>query len=170
MKARPHVPGRRLPAGGAGLGYARGLTLFLLALTGFAQMPIFKRYYIADIPGFGWLAAFYTTHWLHYLGAALILAISAFFAADYLLVRGRYRRITASGAVRGLLLAGIMASGGLLVVRNSLFVPFAPQAVTAMLLLHLGLSLLFLFFALYCSIRRLPYTVPRQQMPAGSRR
>jgi len=28
-------------------------TTFLLVLTGFGQMPIFKRYYIADIPGLG---------------------------------------------------------------------------------------------------------------------
>ena len=31
-------------------------TVFFLTLTGFGQMPIFKRYYIADIPGLGWLA------------------------------------------------------------------------------------------------------------------
>ena len=30
--------------------------LFFSALSGFAQMHIFKRYYIADLPGFGWLA------------------------------------------------------------------------------------------------------------------
>jgi hypothetical protein len=30
------------------------LTLFAMALTGFGQMPIFKRYYISDIPGMGW--------------------------------------------------------------------------------------------------------------------
>ena len=43
------------------------LTVLLLTLTGFGQMPIFKRYYIADIPGFGWLAQFYVTHYIHYL-------------------------------------------------------------------------------------------------------
>ena len=32
-------------------------TVFFLTLTGFGQMPIFKRYYIADIPGLGWLVA-----------------------------------------------------------------------------------------------------------------
>ena len=29
------------------------VTVFGLGLTGVAQMPIFSRYYIADIPGFG---------------------------------------------------------------------------------------------------------------------
>ncbi len=37
------------------------LTLFFSALTGFAQMPIFKRYYVADLPGLGWLAEYYVT-------------------------------------------------------------------------------------------------------------
>ena len=32
------------------------MTVFFLTLTGFGNMPIFKRYYIADIPGLGWLA------------------------------------------------------------------------------------------------------------------
>ena len=31
------------------------ISVFFLALSGFGQMPIFKRYYIADIPGLGWL-------------------------------------------------------------------------------------------------------------------
>ena len=36
--------------------YVYLITVFFLTLSGFGQMPIFKRYYIADIPGFGWLA------------------------------------------------------------------------------------------------------------------
>jgi len=31
------------------------ITVIFLVLSGFGQMPIFKRYYIADIPGLGWL-------------------------------------------------------------------------------------------------------------------
>ena len=33
--------------------YVYLITVFFLTLTGFGQMPIFKRYYIADIPGLG---------------------------------------------------------------------------------------------------------------------
>ncbi|MFP3998859.1 MAG: FeS-binding protein [Desulfosalsimonas sp.] len=143
--------------------YVYGLTLFLLALTGFAQMPIFKRYYIADIPGLGWLAEFYTTHFIHYLGAAAILAIGAYFAAEFLLVTRRYRRLSASGSVRAAILCGIMASGILLVIRNSFFVPFSPQFVIVLLLAHLGLTMVFLLFALYCKIAGKPWTAARQK-------
>lgn len=144
--------------GGTILGYAYGLTLFLLALTGFAQMPIFKRYYIADIPGFGWLAEFYTTHFLHYLGAIAILAIAAYSAADYFLITRRHRRLSASGTVRAAFLFGIIASGVFLAVRNSVFVPFSPGVVTALLLTHMGLTVVFLLSILYCRISGRPWT------------
>ena len=139
--------------------YAYGLTLFLLALTGFAQMPIFKRYYIADIPGFGWLAEFYTTHFIHYLAATAILAITTYFAVQYLLVTRRYQRLSRTGTARAVILSGIIASGILLVIRNSVFVPFSPAVVTVLLLVHMGLTMVFLLFALYCKLSGRPWTV-----------
>lgn len=142
--------------------YVYGLTLFLLALTGFAQMPIFKRYYIADIPGMGWLAQFYTTHFLHYLGAAVILGIGAYFAVEFLLIGRRNRRLSASGAVRAAILVAIMASGILLVIRNSFFVPFSPAVIVVLLLVHLGLTMVFLLFILYCRLAGRPWTIPKQ--------
>ena len=48
------------------LKYSYVAILSFLTLSGFGQMPIFKRYYIADIPGLGWLAKFYITHYIHY--------------------------------------------------------------------------------------------------------
>ena len=65
------------------LKYSYLITLLFLTLTGFGQMPIFKRYYIADIPGLGWLAKFYITHFIHYLGAILILALLAYIILRY---------------------------------------------------------------------------------------
>lgn len=144
--------------GGTILGYAYGLTLFLLALTGFAQMPIFKRYYIADIPGFGWLADFYTTHFLHYVGASVILAIAAYCAADYFLTLRGHRRLSASGTIRAALLSVIIASGVFLAIRNSVFAPFSPAVVTALLLTHMGLTVVFLLSILYFKISGRPWT------------
>jgi hypothetical protein len=141
--------------------YAYGSALFLLVLSGFAQMPIFKRYYIADIPGLGWLAEFYTTHFLHYLAAAVILAVVAYVAADFLLVTRRRRSLTLSGAVRGVILFVIIGSGALLVIRNSLYVPFPPSAVTILLLVHMGFTMVFLLFTLYCRLSRRPWTVEK---------
>ena len=94
------------------------ITIFFLALSGFGQMPIFKRYYIADMPGLGRLAEFFITHYIHYLAAILFFALTAYMIVDYLLSIRKSRQITASGYVRSALLAGIMASGIFLVIRN----------------------------------------------------
>jgi hypothetical protein len=64
-----------------------GLILFFITLTGFAQMPIFARYYISDIPGLGWLAQFYVTHLIHYGMAALLLGFGGYVAMEYVLTR-----------------------------------------------------------------------------------
>ena len=61
------------------------LTFVFMAFTGSGQMPIFARYYIADLPGMAWSADFYLTHYFHYLGACLFLALLAYAALDYIL-------------------------------------------------------------------------------------
>jgi hypothetical protein len=41
------------------------LLLIMMGFAGFEQMPIFKRYYISDIPALGWSSDFYFTHAIH---------------------------------------------------------------------------------------------------------
>ena len=137
------------------------ITTFFLVLTGFGQMPIFKRYYIADIPGFGWLAEFFVTHYMHYLGAIVLLALAAFIAADYIFLTRNSRRMTASGYTRLALLAGILVSGGLLVIRNLAGTKFSPAFIIFLDLTHLGLVMVFLFVSLYCLIHKKHWTTDR---------
>jgi hypothetical protein len=148
------------PGGSRGVKYAYIATLFLLTLTGFAQMPIFKRYYIADIPGLGWLDQFYTTHFLHYLAAVAILGLAAYLATEHLFSHRKNRSLTASGIARALLLFGILITGVLLVVKNSFTAPFSPATVIFLNLAHLGLVMIFLFYALYCLIAGKTWTRP----------
>ena len=109
--------------------YVYLFTVFFLLLTGFGQMPIFKRYYIADIPGFGWLGQFYVTHYIHYLAAVLILALVSYMIIDYLVLQKKSTRLTASGFVRGIILMGILVSGIFLVLRNLAGSRFAPEFI-----------------------------------------
>ena len=141
--------------------YVYLITVFFLTLTGFGQMPIFKRYYIADIPGLGWLAQFYVTHYIHYLAAILILALVAYMIIDYLILQKKHFRLTASGYVRGAILAGILLSGILLVIRNLAGSQFGPRFIIFLDLAHLGLVMTFLMATGYCLIFKKKWTNAR---------
>lgn len=136
-------------------------TTFFLVLTGFGQMPIFKRYYIADIPGLGWLAEFFVTHYIHYLGAIVLLALAAYILADYFILKRNARRMTATGYIRVALLTGIVVSGGLLVIRNLTGTNFSPEFIIFLDVTHLGLVMVFLLASLYCLIRKKHWTTER---------
>ncbi len=135
-----------------------GVALSLSALTGFAQMPIFKRYYIADLPGLGWLAQFYTTYWLHYISAIVLLAIVAYLATDYFVSQRRFMRITVFGSVRGVILACILVTGALLAYRNMPGYRFPPLVVVALDFSHLGMVVLFLLASLMARLFNRPWT------------
>ena len=134
--------------------YVYLVTVFFLTLTGFGQMPIFKRYYIADIPGFGWLAQFYVTHYIHYLGAVLILTLVTYMIIDYLILQKKRIRLTASGYVRSTILAAILVSGLLLVIRNLTGSRFTPGFIIFLDIAHLGMVMTFLIVAGYCLVRK----------------
>ena len=136
-------------------------TTFLLVLTGFGQMPIFKRYYVADIPGLGWLAKFFVTHYMHYLGAIVLLALAAYILTDHLILKRRSRRLTISGYVRLAVLSGILISGGLLVIRNLTGATFTPGFIIFADLTHLGSVMVFLFVSLYCLVLKKHWTTER---------
>jgi len=136
-------------------------TTFFLVLSGFGQMPIFKRYYIADIPGLGWLAEFFVTHYIHYLGAIVLLALIAYLAADYLVLKRNSRRLTASGYIRLVLLTGILISGGLLVIRNLTGTHFSFEFIIFLDITHLGLVVALLIVSLYFLIRKKHWTTIR---------
>ena len=137
------------------------IAIFSLTLTGFGQMPIFKRYYIADIPGLGWLAQFFVTHYIHYLAAILFLAFAAYMIIDYLVLKHQSRRMTATGYVRGALMAGILASGLFLVIRNLAGSNLSSGFIIVLDLCHLGLVMAFLFASLYCLIFKKQWTKTR---------
>lgn len=137
------------------------ITIFFLTLTGFGQMPIFKRYYIADIPGLGWLAEFFVTHYIHYLGAIVFLAFASYVVVDYLVLKRKSMQMTATGYVRGALLVGILASGIFLVIRNLAGSNFSSGFIIFLDLSHLGLVMAFLFVSLYCLILKKQWTIAR---------
>ena len=137
------------------------ITVIFLLLSGFGQMPIFKRYYIADIPGLGWLAEFFITHYIHYLAAILFLALTSYMIIDYLLSKRKSRQMTVTGYLRSALLAGILASGIFLVIRNLAETNFSSGFIIFLNLCHLGLAISLLLVNLYCLIFKKHWTTIR---------
>jgi hypothetical protein len=113
------------------------LSIFFLALTGFGQMPIFKRYYIADIPGLAWLAEFYITLSIHYLSAILLLAIVLYVVVDTFLLQKGAIRLTPIGYAKSAIIALLIVTGILLVIKNLAGVNLPPNFIIALYLTHL---------------------------------
>lgn len=120
------------------------LLFFLMALTGFAQMPIFKRYYIADIPGFGWLDQYYVTHTIHYLGAIALLALIGYCVVIYWSLLRRGYRLTALAQARVVLLAAIVGTGIFRVLKNLPDVVFSPGFTMFIDIAHLAFMMLYI--------------------------
>ena len=137
------------------------LSIFLMSLTGFGQMPIYKRYYMSDIPGFGWLADFFITRYVHYLGAALLLALLSYFLFDYYFLRRKNLKVTRTGILRIALLAGIIITGILFVVKNFPVHYFSHDFIIVLNLCHLGFVMGFLFVSLFCLIFKKQWTTVR---------
>jgi hypothetical protein len=140
------------------------INMLFLALSGVGHMPIFKRYYIADIPGFGWLAEFHITLAVHYLTAALFLAMAAWIVTTRILEKGE--PITRTARVKTGLYIAIIASGGLLVIKNLKGVYMPAHAITALDLVHLFSAFALGITALVASIKGLGWV---KAMPPAAR-
>jgi heme A synthase len=139
-------------------------TVFSMALTGFGQMPIYKRYYLADIPGLQWLSNFWTTRYVHYFGAVLLLALLAYVVFAYVMMDRKKEKITLSGYLRGVLLAGIITTGILFVIKNFPIYLFSPAFITVLDLSHLGFVMSFLLVSLYCLVFKKNWTIAREHL------
>lgn len=111
-----------------------------LGFTGAGQMPIFKRYYLADLPGMAWTADYMLLHTAHTLLAAVFLAWAGARAGAWLV---RRERVAPLGAWRVAVVAGLAATGLARVVKNLSGVWLPPDLVLAVDWTHLALALAF---------------------------
>lgn len=123
--------------------------LVMLGITGMGQMPIFKRYYVADIPGLDWLGEPYIVHWVHYAAAAVFIFLAAWFVTVWIAERSE---ITATGWIRMMLLALLIATGYVRVIKNLPDVHFSPLVTMLIDWTHLFFAFLFGVVALWSVI------------------
>ncbi|PTN32783.1 FeS-binding protein [Desulfonatronum sp. SC1] len=138
------------------------VSVFVLAISGLGQMPLFKRYYVADIPGLAWTADFFVQHVLHYVAAGVFLALVAYWAVIHLRIHSRKYRITLWGWLRVATVAALIGTGFFRVLKNLPEWSFSPEAVMLIGWSHLAAALLFGVLALLARISgNSAYLVPR---------
>ena len=137
------------------------LLIAAMAFTGFGQLPIFKRYYLADIPGMAWTADFYLTHYLHYLGAIAILGLFTYVTVDYMMMGRKEYRLTRSAWVRIVLLGGLVLTGIFRVLKNLPDISFSPNLTLFFDVSHLGFIMVFAFVALALKALKMKWLVAR---------
>jgi hypothetical protein len=130
------------------------VTILFLVITGFSQMPISKRYYIADIPGLAWTADFFTTHYMHYIFSIILIGLTVYFLTDYFLVTRKKTRLTTSGYIRSGFITGLIATGILMVIVNLPGTPFSTTFVIILDITHLSLCMAFLGVSLYALLAK----------------
>ena len=134
-------------------------TFILMAFTGFGQMPIFKRYYISDIPGLGWSANFYLTHYIHYIGAIFLLVLFTYAIMDFILSGRKEFSLTSSAYVRIAILGGIVITGIFRVLKNLPDVVFSPGFTLFIDISHLCFMMLYLLVAVVFLIMKSGWVV-----------
>ena len=114
----------------------------------------YKRYYLSDVPGLGWTSDYTLTHLIHYLGAIFLLAFIAYQILDYFLAGRKEYRLTGAAYVRIALLAGIVVTGILRVIKNLPDYSFSPGFTLFFDIAHLGFMMAYLLCALAFLILR----------------
>ncbi|MBC7106049.1 MAG: cytochrome b/b6 domain-containing protein [Firmicutes bacterium] len=80
--------------------WAVALSTVALIFSGFGQMPMYKRYGVAQLPGLGWSGDFGTTLFIHYL-AGMVLAVGVAYHLVFHGLRREFGLLPKRGDVRG---------------------------------------------------------------------
>ncbi|NMA69873.1 MAG: cytochrome b/b6 domain-containing protein [Desulfitobacterium sp.] len=67
--------------------WTTALSIFLLILTGFGQMPLYNRYNVTKLPGAEWLGDYFSTIHLHYIAAVLLIFVVTYHLANAIIRR-----------------------------------------------------------------------------------
>ncbi len=130
------------------------ITIFFLTVSGFGQLPIFKRYYIADIPGLEWLAKFYVTHTLHYIFSIILVGLIVYIIVDNILSKEKTLIVPFPIYTKLFLLSGLMITGIFMGIKNYTGTPFSPSLVIILDLTHLTFCMAFLVYSLHTLLTR----------------
>lgn len=146
-----------------GLGWIYALALTVSTFTGFGNMPLYKRYYLADLPGFRWIGDFLTNLYVHYAAGAVLLALSVYFLLIYLLNRNERSPLSRCDLLRGIAAALVLSSGLVLAIKNWSGVLFSLPIHISTTIGHLALAMAMVVLWLGCA-------AARRWRPAGAQK
>lgn len=135
-----------------------GLAAVVALFTGFGNMPLYGRYYVADLPLLAWSGNFFINVNIHILVGSLLLAMGIYAVITGAFTgSGRAVRLTLSGWIRGTLLGLALLTGILMVIKNLPGVHFPLEVLMVSNFAHMGAAVLFLIAALVGLIFRQPW-------------
>jgi hypothetical protein len=129
----------------------------LAMFTGIGNMPMWGRFYVADIPGLGWSGNFWVNIYVHYLCGAVLLATSTYFIIVYRQRGNRRWRLSPTGRLRGAILGVVLVSGVLSAIRNLPFINLPLAGLMTLVFVHLGSAMAYFGFCLACRMMKKPW-------------
>lgn len=145
---------RRNPIERAWLKWLYGLISIAAIFTGFGNMPLYGRYYVADVPYLQWTGDFIANVKVHTVAGASLLTLALYFLIVYLLMRSRGVQLTRTGFVQFLFLWLVLLSGVVMAIKNLPEVVFDLPVLMTMNFLHMGSAILFVLVSLLGLIYR----------------
>jgi hydrogenase-4 membrane subunit HyfE len=116
----------------------------IAAFTGFGNMPLYGRYYIADIPGLAWSGNFIVNLKVHFLAAGVMFALAAYRLVGNLMRRKGPAAWAPAEKVLGAALILVLLSGLLITVKNLPGVIMPLPLWAGVNLFHMGAAMAFI--------------------------
>ena len=137
--------------------------LVVSLFSGIGNMPMYGRYYVADIPGFGWSGNFFINLYIHYLAGAVLLALTTCCAILYMQQRRYGTRLTQTGVIRTWVLILVIFSGVMAAIKNLPFVNLSLAGLMTVAFVHLGASMILIVLSIGCRLLKKPWTTNPQR-------
>ena len=123
--------------------------LAVAIFSGFGNMPIYGRYFIADLPGLGWADDFFLNLHIHYLSGAVLLMIATFFAIIYRRRLSGAARLSRVGVTLTVLVGLVLASGLLSAAKNLPAINLSMGSLMVIVFIHLGAAMALILVTLW---------------------
>ena len=133
------------------------IALMVSIFTGFGNMPLYGRFFVSDIPGFGWSADFFILLYVHYLSGAALLMVSTYFVILYSRRSSKIARLSITGIARVTVLCLVLITGIMSAIKNLPSVNLSMVGLMVVAFTHLGAAMIFILLSISFRIFKRPW-------------